>query len=143
MRRIVFIAAALLLVALLIALPAVGSNGSGGSYEVRGIFDNGSFVVNGEQVRVAGANVGTVKSVDVTGNDEIARHPRSYDTNQVIEQEAGLDQPIRIGHGQVTTRPSLVARMVEALRPDGSDRALEIGTGHGYQTAILAELTAS
>jgi phospholipid/cholesterol/gamma-HCH transport system substrate-binding protein len=39
---------------------------------VRGIFDNGSFVVNGEQVRVAGANVGTVKSVDVTGNDEIA-----------------------------------------------------------------------
>jgi phospholipid/cholesterol/gamma-HCH transport system substrate-binding protein len=72
MRRVLFIAAAALLVALLIALPAIGSNGHSGSYEVRGYFDNGSFVVNGEQVRIAGATVGTVKSVDVSGNDEIA-----------------------------------------------------------------------
>ena len=72
MRRIVVIAVGLLLAALLIALPAIGSNGTSGTYKVRGIFDNGSFVVNGEQVRVAGANVGTVESVDVTGNDEIA-----------------------------------------------------------------------
>ena len=71
MRRIALIAAGLLLAALLIALPAIGSNGTSGSYEVRGIFDNGSFVVTGEQVRVAGANVGTVKSVDVSRNDEI------------------------------------------------------------------------
>jgi len=71
MRRILFIGGALLLVAMLIALPAIGSNGSSGSYEVRGIFDNGSFIVTGEQVRVAGANVGTVESVDVSGNDEI------------------------------------------------------------------------
>ena len=72
MRRIVAIAVGLLLAAMLIALPAIGSNGTSGTYKVRGIFDNGSFVVNGEQVRVAGANVGTVESVDVTGNDEIA-----------------------------------------------------------------------
>jgi phospholipid/cholesterol/gamma-HCH transport system substrate-binding protein len=72
MRRVGFIAAGLLLAALLIALPAIGSNGSSGDYKVRGIFDNGSFVVNGEDVRVAGANVGSVESVDVTGNDEIA-----------------------------------------------------------------------
>jgi phospholipid/cholesterol/gamma-HCH transport system substrate-binding protein len=71
MRRIAFIAAGLLLVALLIALPAIGSNGSSGSYEVRGIFDNGSFVVKAEEVRVAGATVGTVESVDVSSNDEI------------------------------------------------------------------------
>jgi phospholipid/cholesterol/gamma-HCH transport system substrate-binding protein len=72
MRRVALIAVGLLLAVLLITLPAIGSDGRSGSYEVRGIFDNGSFVVNGEQVRVAGANVGTVKSVDVTGNDEIA-----------------------------------------------------------------------
>jgi phospholipid/cholesterol/gamma-HCH transport system substrate-binding protein len=72
MRRISFIAGGLLLAALLIALPAIGSNGHTGTYEVRGYFDNGSFVVKGEQVRVAGANVGTVDSVDVSGNDEIA-----------------------------------------------------------------------
>ena len=72
MRRIVLIAAGLLLAALLIALPAIGSNGGSGTYLVRGYFDNGSFVVPGEQVRVAGATVGTVKAVDVSNEDEIA-----------------------------------------------------------------------
>jgi phospholipid/cholesterol/gamma-HCH transport system substrate-binding protein len=72
MRRVALIVAGVLLAALLITLPAIGSNGTSGDYKVRGIFDNGSFVVTGEQVRVAGANVGTVESVDVTGNDEIA-----------------------------------------------------------------------
>jgi ABC-type transporter Mla subunit MlaD len=72
MRRILLFAAAVVVVGLLIALPAIGSNGTSGDYRVRGIFDNGSFVVNGEQVRVAGANVGVIDSVDVTGNDEIA-----------------------------------------------------------------------
>jgi phospholipid/cholesterol/gamma-HCH transport system substrate-binding protein len=72
MRRILLFLGGLLLVALLIALPAIGSDGSSGEYKVRGIFDNGSFVVTGEQVRVAGANVGTVESVDVTGTDETA-----------------------------------------------------------------------
>ena len=72
MRRIALIAAGLLLVALLIALPAIGSNGTSGTYLVRGYFDNGSFVVSGEQVRVAGATVGTVKSVDVSNDHEIA-----------------------------------------------------------------------
>jgi phospholipid/cholesterol/gamma-HCH transport system substrate-binding protein len=72
MRRIALIAAGLLLAALLIALPAIGSNGTSGTYKVRGIFDNGSFVVSGEEVRVAGATVGTVDSVDVTNDDETA-----------------------------------------------------------------------
>jgi phospholipid/cholesterol/gamma-HCH transport system substrate-binding protein len=72
MRRIGLIALGLLVAAMLIALPAIGSNGTSGDYMVRGIFDNGSFVVNGEEVRVAGATVGTVESVDVTSNDEIA-----------------------------------------------------------------------
>jgi phospholipid/cholesterol/gamma-HCH transport system substrate-binding protein len=71
MRRIVLICTGLLAAAMLIARPAIGSNGSSGSYEVRGIFDNGSFVVSGEEVRVAGANVGKVQSVDVSSNDEI------------------------------------------------------------------------
>ena len=72
MRRIGLILAGLLLAALLIALPAIGSNGTSGTYLVRAYFDNGSFVVPGEQVRVAGATVGTVKSVDVSNNNEIA-----------------------------------------------------------------------
>ena len=50
------------------------------------------------------------------------------------------DRPIPIAQGQVTTQPSLVARMVEALRLGGSERVLEVGTGLGFQTAILAAL---
>jgi phospholipid/cholesterol/gamma-HCH transport system substrate-binding protein len=72
MRRVALIAAALLIAALLIALPAIGSNGTSGTYLVRGYFDNGSFVVSGEQVRVAGATVGTVQSVDVSNTHETA-----------------------------------------------------------------------
>ncbi|WP_437914936.1 protein-L-isoaspartate(D-aspartate) O-methyltransferase [Sorangium sp. So ce302] len=50
------------------------------------------------------------------------------------------DIPIPIGHGQVTTQPSLLARMVQALRLDGTERVLEVGTGLGFQAAILARL---
>ena len=72
MRRTLLIVIGLLAVALLIAIPAIGSSGDGGTYRVRGIFDNGSFVVPGEEVRVAGAKVGVVDSVDVTTDNEIA-----------------------------------------------------------------------
>jgi protein-L-isoaspartate(D-aspartate) O-methyltransferase len=50
------------------------------------------------------------------------------------------DTPIPIPHDQVTTQPSLVAAMVEALGLSGGERVLEVGTGHGYQTALLARL---
>jgi protein-L-isoaspartate(D-aspartate) O-methyltransferase len=53
---------------------------------------------------------------------------------------AEVDTPIPIPYGQVTTQPSLVARMVEALALEGDERVLEIGTGYGWQTALLAEL---
>jgi protein-L-isoaspartate(D-aspartate) O-methyltransferase len=50
------------------------------------------------------------------------------------------DVPLPIPHGQVTTQPSLIARMLEALALSGNERVLEVGTGHGYQTALLAVL---
>src|SRR3954447_20620642 len=71
MRRILAIAVAVLGAFLLVFLPGAIGAGSGGTYEVRGIFDNGAFIVRGEEVRVAGATVGTVKSVDVSSKDEI------------------------------------------------------------------------
>jgi protein-L-isoaspartate(D-aspartate) O-methyltransferase len=54
--------------------------------------------------------------------------------------QADLDCPIAIGGGQVTTQPSLVAAMVEALELRGSERVLEVGAGLGYQAAVLARL---
>lgn len=50
------------------------------------------------------------------------------------------DRPIRIPGQQVTTQPSLVAQMVEALGLTGDERVLEVGTGFGWQTALLARL---
>jgi protein-L-isoaspartate(D-aspartate) O-methyltransferase len=54
--------------------------------------------------------------------------------------QANLDTPSRIPHGQVTTQPSLIATMVAALELRGSERVLEVGSGLGLQTAILALL---
>lgn len=55
-------------------------------------------------------------------------------------QLANDDVPIAIPHDQVTTQPSLSALMVAALRLTGRERVLEIGTGYGYQAALLARL---
>ena len=55
-------------------------------------------------------------------------------------EQAHRDGPLPIARGQVTTQPSLVAMMVEALRLTGEERVLEIGTGLGYQAAILSHL---
>ena len=51
------------------------------------------------------------------------------------------DHPIPIGEGQTVSQPYIVAIMLQALALDPSDTVLEIGTGSGYQTALLAELT--
>lgn len=56
--------------------------------------------------------------------------------------DAYLNVPLPIPHGQVTTQPSLVAMMVEALGLEGIETVLEIGTGFGWQTALLARLAA-
>ena len=53
---------------------------------------------------------------------------------------AGDDEALPIGHAQTISQPSLVAYMTEQLAPTARSRVLEIGTGSGYQTAILAEL---
>ena len=52
------------------------------------------------------------------------------------------DGPLPIGHSQTISQPYIVAFMTEQLRPKPSDRVLEIGTGSGYQAAVLAELVA-
>jgi protein-L-isoaspartate(D-aspartate) O-methyltransferase len=71
----------------------------------------------------------------------IAAVPRARFVPPDYVEQAEQDAPIPIPHGQVTTQPSLVARMVEALALQGDERLLEIGTGYGWQTALLAELT--
>jgi protein-L-isoaspartate(D-aspartate) O-methyltransferase len=66
--------------------------------------------------------------------------PRAAFVPPDLVGRAYADEPLPIPHGQVTTQPSLVARMVEALVVDGGETVLEIGTGYGFQTALLARL---
>jgi len=56
------------------------------------------------------------------------------------QSEAYEDRPIPIGEGQTISQPYMVALMTQTLSPQAKDRVLEVGTGSGYQTAILAEL---
>lgn len=67
MRRAII---ALALVAAVVVVVLLVSGGSSNGYVIRAVFDNGAFMVKGEQVRVAGANVGTIKSVSVSQPDE-------------------------------------------------------------------------
>ena len=53
------------------------------------------------------------------------------------------DRPLPIGHEQTISQPYIVARMTELVHPDSTDRVLEIGTGSGYQAAVLAEIVDS
>jgi ABC-type transporter Mla subunit MlaD len=73
MIKRLILAAALVVAVILVVMLVSGDDESGG-YRVRAIFDNGAFMVNGEQVRVAGANVGTIESVDVTKPGETVKY---------------------------------------------------------------------
>ena len=70
----------------------------------------------------------------------VAAVPRDRFVPPGTESEAALDRPIVIGSGQTTSQPSLIASMLAALELTGTERVLEIGTGFGYQTALLAHL---
>ena len=59
---------------------------------------------------------------------------------EALEGEAYNDHPLPIGHKQTISQPYMVALMTQALELGGGENVLEIGTGSGYQTAILAEL---
>jgi protein-L-isoaspartate(D-aspartate) O-methyltransferase len=72
--------------------------------------------------------------------EAIGAVPRARFVPPDLAARAYDDSPLPIPHGQVTTQPSLVAKMVEALELTSSDRVLEIGTGFGWQTALLARL---
>jgi protein-L-isoaspartate(D-aspartate) O-methyltransferase len=72
----------------------------------------------------------------------MARVPREEFVPQNARAEAYEDGPLPIGYDQTISQPYIVAFMTEQLRPKPGDRVLEIGSGSGYQAAILAELVA-
>ncbi|HEX9292038.1 MAG TPA: protein-L-isoaspartate(D-aspartate) O-methyltransferase [Anaeromyxobacteraceae bacterium] len=70
----------------------------------------------------------------------IEQVPRQLFVPPSLRRDAEADRPLPIGHGQTISQPFIVAFMTQALRLAGGERVLEIGTGSGYQTALLALL---
>ena len=70
----------------------------------------------------------------------MGRVPRELFVSSAHQQAAYEDRPLPIDLGQTISQPLIVAMMTEALELSGKERVLEIGTGSGYQAAILAEL---
>ena len=66
--------------------------------------------------------------------------PRHVFVEEALWERAYDDHPLPIGQGQTISQPYMVASMTEALELKGRGKVLEIGTGSGYQTAILAEI---
>jgi protein-L-isoaspartate(D-aspartate) O-methyltransferase len=73
--------------------------------------------------------------------DALRGVPRAGFVPPELPERAYVDRPLPIPHGQVTTQPSLSAKMIEALSLTGHEHVLEIGTGYGFQTALLACLS--
>lgn len=72
--------------------------------------------------------------------DAMMKVPRHEFVNQGMVNQAYEDRPLQIGMGQTISQPLMVALMTEALCLRGTEKVLEIGTGSGYQAAVLAEL---
>ncbi len=89
---------------------------------------------------------GQLRSRGITNEAVLAameRVPRHELVPAELRYRAYGDHPLPIGHGQTISQPYIVAFMTQALRPAAADRVLEIGTGSGYQAAVLGELVTS
>ena len=90
--------------------------------------------------RALASQLGAMGIRDARVLEAIERVPRQLFVPAALQREAEADRPLPIGHGQTISQPYVVAFMTEALRLAGGERVLEIGTGSGYQTALLALL---
>jgi len=75
--------------------------------------------------------------------EALLKVPRHLFVPPEYQYQAYADYPLPIGEGQTISQPYIVALMTELLQPDADKKILEIGTGSGYQAAILAELVES
>jgi protein-L-isoaspartate(D-aspartate) O-methyltransferase len=97
------------------------------------------------EINFAAARVFLIASLRPEIGDErvlraMDRVPREEFVPPDLRRLAYDDRPLPIGHGQTISQPMMVAIMTEVLYLKGGEKVLEVGTGSGYQTAILAEL---
>jgi len=85
--------------------------------------------------QIAGRGVKDAKVLEALSNV-----PRHLFVPKKMQRMAYEDMPLPIGHGQTISQPYIVAYMTEVIQPKSHHRVLEIGTGSGYQAAVLAEI---
>ncbi len=84
-----------------------------------------------------------LKSRDIQSErvlEDMKKVPRHLFMPESVRQYAYIDSPVPIGEGQTISQPYIVGLMTQTVDPKPGDRALEVGTGSGYQAAVLGEL---
>ena len=84
-----------------------------------------------------------LKSRDIQSErvlEAMKKVPRHLFMPESVRQYAYIDSPVSIGQGQTISQPYIVGLMTQTVDPQPGDRALEVGTGSGYQAAVLGEL---
>ncbi len=90
-----------------------------------------------QQLKAPGRDITNARVLAAMG-----KVPRHEFTPENLRREAYADHPLPIGHGQTISQPFIVAFMSAAIDPQPEEKVLEVGTGSGYQAAVLAELAA-
>jgi len=83
-----------------------------------------------------GRDIADLQVLEIMG-----RIPRHLFVEKSLQRQAYADHPLPIGEGQTISQPYIVALMTQILRIKPGEKVLEVGTGSGYQAAVLAELT--
>jgi protein-L-isoaspartate(D-aspartate) O-methyltransferase len=124
----------------------VPDGSSGGSLRTTGAAADGSDAGRpGERIGERNKLVNTIHAKGIRDQrvlDAIAKVPRHEFVPAEVAELAYEDIPLPIGYGQTISQPFIVAVIIDALEVEPGARVLEIGTGSGYQAAVLAELGA-
>ncbi len=120
------------------SLPAVGATQEPGAARQPGGLQDAERFTDARAALVAELRRQGIQSEQVLA--AIDRVPRARFVAEADRDLAYANHPLPIGHGQTISQPFIVALMSELLETEAGDRVLEIGTGSGYQAAILAEL---
>ena len=102
--------------------------------------DEPGFRFGGERRRMVEEQIVRRGVRDVRVLEAMERVPRHLFVDEEYEAEAYADRPLPTTAGQTISQPYIVARMLELLELEPAHRVLEVGTGSGYQTALLARL---
>ena len=102
--------------------------------------DKNALKFKHQRERMVKEQIGARGISDVKVLDAMRRVPRHLFVSEALMDQAYGDYPLPIGEQQTISQPYIVAEMTQALELGKDDRVLEIGTGSGYQAAILAEL---